>query len=131
MRRVSVLITIFLLIALSVFSVYYFRSNSLCVENVGFAFGLHFSYFEIISFLLLLSLVLLSLKVEKFIGYNMLVIAIFGFLNTLERVLFGSICDYISLFGLVVNIADIVITLVCTCLCIYFIKKFYEGRNRE
>lgn len=101
-----------------------------CTVNEGVLLGIDIPYVEIISFILLLAILFTSLKIKGSMRYILLGITILGSGNLLERTIHGYICDYISLFGISVNIIDICITILVMVGVLICIFKKDEHKNR-
>jgi len=92
-----------------------------CIENRGIAFGIEVGYVSILSFLFLVAILILSLRIKSSLKYIFLGIVILGSGNLLERVIRGYICDYIPFFNLSINMLDIgivVLTILGILICI-------------
>jgi lipoprotein signal peptidase len=98
------------------------RNIDHCVSNIGFAFGLNFPLFEIFSILIILLLLLIYMKKRSDIRYNILSLAILGLINISERLIFGNICDYITILKLSFNLVDIAIVVNVLIILYSFLK---------
>lgn len=103
-------------------SVYLFNLD-MCVLNRGIAFGIRIEYEILVSILLLLFLVFIGNKTGGFLQYVILCIVGLGLSNLLVRVLLNGICDYIQIFNLSFNLADIFLVLFSIIGCIFILKK--------
>ncbi|KKP43214.1 MAG: hypothetical protein UR34_C0001G0015 [candidate division WS6 bacterium GW2011_GWC1_33_20] len=107
---------------INVFLSVYFFSNNGCVKNRGVAFGIDIIYEEIISFLILSFLIFIGTRVKGIIRYLTFGVVILGFSNFVVRVFLKYICDYINVFNMSLNIADIFIViyaLLIILICIF------------
>jgi lipoprotein signal peptidase len=98
------------------------RSRDVCISNSGFAFGLNFPLFEIFSILIVLLLIIIYMKKKSDIRYNILGLAILGLINISERLIFGNICDYITILKLSFNLVDIAIVVNVLIILYSFLK---------
>lgn len=104
---------------------------SQCTLNDGIAFGISLPYIEWISVGLLVVLFLIFMKTKSSMKYILLGITILGAANVLERVFRGYICDYIPMFSIYVNVADIGITTLAVLGVIICIFKRDGYRNKR
>lgn len=86
-------------------------SDNRCVENDGIAFGIGVEDITYITLILLLVLIVVGLRSKGVIKYILFSILLMGLSNLIVRVIYGSICDYINIFNLVINISDLFIVL--------------------
>ena len=96
---------------LNIFFSWFFCSIDKCVINNGIAFGISIKGEISITFLLILFLLYIGWKVKKDWGVILGSVGILGFSNLICRVVFGGVSDYLHIFSLSFNIADIFIVL--------------------
>lgn len=109
----------FLNIVLSLF----LYSSGLCILNPGVAFGVDTGLEVLISTVLIIFLVILGIKRKRKDRYLLFSFSILGLSNLIVRVIYDGVCDYISLFGLFFNLADVFIVLVCIYIFYLLIKN--------
>lgn len=108
-----------------------------CVWNRGFSFGLLENIpviiLQLINAIVIVGLLYIAFVKEKLLsiyGIGLVIIAIAGSVNLLDRILHGSVCDYIDLNTLLVfispvpifNINDVIIAIAIVGLIIYEIR---------
>ena len=98
-------------------------ADGVCTLNRGIAFGVRIEYEVLITALLLFLLVCLSIYIKNIFRYNILSIVMLGISNLFMRIMYGGVCDYIDLFGVNVNIADIGIVTICILSIVYIVKE--------
>ncbi len=103
---------------------------SSCVQNTGVAFGIEFRYQELLFLILAVLLIILSVKIVGIFRYVILSILILGLANYISRVLYGYVCDYISLFGISFNIVDVGIVILLSVGVLICILNIYEEKSR-
>lgn len=104
---------------------------SSCIENRGVAFGIQFRYQELLFLIIAVLLIALSIKVVGLFRYVVLGILTLGLANCISRVLYGYVCDYISLFGISFNIVDVGIVTLVTIGILISILNIYGEKSRE
>ena len=95
----------------------------MCVLNQGIAFGIRIEYEILISTTILLILVFVGFKTQDFLKYIILCIIGLGLSNLLVRILLNGICDYIHIYKISLNLADIFLVLFSITGCILVIIK--------
>lgn len=118
---ILLLISYFLSI-LNIFVSKYLFGIDGCVINRGIAFGISIQYIFIISIFLLIALIILGYMSKGSLRYTLFSILLFGLSNLIVRLLLGGICDYIPMYFLTINIADLGVVL----LSIYCVIKIME-----
>ena len=103
-------------------SIFLFNLN-MCVLNRGIAFGIRIEYEIFVSILLLLFLVFIGIKTEGFLKYILLSIVGLGLSNLIVRILLNGVCDYIHIFNISFNLADIFLVLFSIIGCIFILVK--------
>lgn len=103
---------------------------SSCVENTGIAFGIEFRYQEILFLIVAILLVILSVRVIGVFRYVILSILILGIANYVSRILYGYVCDYISLLGISFNIVDVGIVILVSIGILICILNIYGAKSR-
>lgn len=98
-----------------------FSELNVCVYNKGIAFGISVGYEYIFSVLILIVILILTIINKSILRYFLLSFFFLGLSNLVVRILYGSICDYISLLNMNVNIADISIVALCVLTLIYIV----------
>lgn len=116
------LIVSFLNVCISI----YLYSSNICILNEGVAFGISIKYELLISTLLLFGIMFLGIFAKGRMRYILFSLLTLGISNLLIRIMYGGVCDYIGIFNIYVNIADITIVIV-SLLSILLITK----RNGE
>ena len=96
---------------LNIFFSEIFCSIDKCVINKGIAFGISINGEILITFLLILLIVYIGLRVKREWGRILIGIGILGFSNLVCRLIFDGIPDYIHILSISFNIADIFIVL--------------------
>jgi len=102
-------------------------SKDMCTINYGVAFGIGIEYIIFLSLLLLLSLVVIGVITKGVIKYMFFSLFLLGLSNFVIRILYGSICDYINIFNLVINISDLFIVLISIYAGVYIF--FFERKK--
>lgn len=83
-----------------------------CQYNSGISFGMlsGISIWGLVALNLVLVVILLYTIIKsRHVNLGLVLIALGGIANLFERSLIGYICDYISLWGLHFNLADVLI----------------------
>jgi lipoprotein signal peptidase len=122
--RILLLFSVFCFFLNTVLTTYFFNKGE-CILNEGIAFGFSIQYIVGISISLLLLLFLLARKVENILRSAMLGIVMLGGSNLLTRLFIKGVCDYISIFKVSFNIADIGIVI----LCLFSLLFILSGEN--
>ncbi len=120
------------LLSIIIFFLNLFFSSSLnsCVENYGIAFGWEIPLVEILSFVLIGILLILSFTLKGRLRYIFLSLCIAGSSNLIERVLNGFVCDFITIFNISLNLVDIWITVLVAYAVLSFLKIENGSKNR-
>lgn len=106
-------------------SIYLYTSN-MCIINGGVAFGISIKYEFLISTFLLFGIMFLGIFVKGRMKYILFSLLALGISNLLIRIIYGGVCDYIGVFNIYVNIADIFISL----LAIFGVIKILFNRGK-
>lgn len=104
---------------------------SSCVQNSGIAFGIQFRYQELLFLILAVLLIILSVKVVGVFRYVILSILTLGLANYISRVLYGYVCDYVSLLGISFNIVDVGIVILVTVGILICILNIYGEKGQR
>ena len=101
----------------------FLNSSASCILNTGVAFGINMGLEVLISTILIIFLVIFGIKRNGKDRYLLFSLSILGLSNLIIRVIYDGVCDYISLFGLFFNLADVFIVLVCIYIFYLLIKN--------
>lgn len=125
MKSISILFLSLVVSLLNIFISFWLFSKDLCIKNEGVAFGIDVIYIIFITLAVVIVLILLGLISKGFLRYIFFSFVLLGISNFVVRVIYGSVCDYINIFNLVVNISDILMVLLSidTCIHILFFDK--------
>lgn len=108
-RNIFILLSSFVISLFNIFiSIYLFKLD-ICVFNRGIAFGIRVEYEVFLTLFLILVLILLGIFIKGRVRYILFSLSLLGLSNLFVRVMYGSICDYIRMFNVYVNIVDILI----------------------
>lgn len=129
-KRYPLILLAILVVLVNLLVTFFFLDPSLCIKNHGVVFGMEFGIDLFIQFLIIVSLLVISVKSRTSLRYNMLALAILGTGNLFERILRGYICDYINIFSVYINLVDIGITSMIIISLIFLIKEGYADKNR-
>lgn len=93
-----------------------FLSNELflrntCITNNGVAFGIEINNIFFISTLLLIILIVIALNSGGNMKYILFSVFLLGLSNLVTRVIYGKVCDYITVLGISFNISDLFLVL--------------------
>lgn len=124
-RSISILFVSLIVSILNfVISLELFR-NDLCIRNDGVAFGIDIKYITILSLSLVVVLIFFGLISKGILRYILFSFVLLGISNLSIRIMYGSVCDYIHIFNLIVNISDILISvlLIYAFIDISFLEK--------
>lgn len=102
----------FLLSLINVFLSIYLSKIDFCIFNKGIAFGMRIEYEIFSSLVVLILLIVIGVLLKGNFRYIFLSLFLLGLSNLLVRILFGGVCDYISLLGISFNLADFFILLI-------------------
>lgn len=107
-----------------------------CQYNSGVSFGLLSTspIWEIIALNLVFVFIVVYIIIKSYhTNWGLVLVALGGIANLLERILIGHICDYISLLAFHFNIADVLIvggTILISSQLIYEIIQYDKTKKR-
>lgn len=131
-KDVSKLIAVICLASLFVLVDLYFKHTHQYTLNGGYAFGINFSFLNnlIITLLVYIFLIVLVIKARSFSEKLIIaVLMVLGLSNSYDRLVIGAVRDYIVVGPLIVNLSDILISLVLINIMIFtLVQKVRNGR---
>ncbi len=82
-----------------------------CITNNGVAFGFEINNIFYISVLLLVILIVVALNSKDNMKYILFSVFLLGLSNLITRVIYGKVCDYITILEISFNISDLFLVL--------------------
>jgi lipoprotein signal peptidase len=130
MKKSKIIICISILAAIA--NILFPILSDRCIQNDGVAFGIGIGNEEYITLVLIVVLIFISLLkyISSPLKEILFSIAILGSSNLFLRLIYGYVCDYIGVYNIYINIADIgIVSLVLVG--IFFVLKKDANRNKR